>query len=83
MEAEKYPHTGRIEEDSIGECFVLVLVVFERRCIDEGYYLCLFGDYNDCSVPWEVLRGFRHPAGPFLAHQNGHTETPKESQNSE
>ena len=51
LEAEGYPHTGRIEEDSIGECFVSMLVELERRCIDEGYYLCLFGDYSGCVVP--------------------------------
>ena len=53
MEAEGYPHTSRTEENSTVECFISVSVVLERRCIDEGYYLCLFGDYNDCAVPWE------------------------------
>ena len=27
LEAEGYPHLGRMEEDSIGECFVSMLVV--------------------------------------------------------
>ena len=36
MEAEGYPHAGRTEEDSIGECFVLALVVIERRCAREN-----------------------------------------------
>ena len=53
MEVEGYPHTDTMEEDGIGECFVLVLVVLERRIIDEGYYLCLLGDYSGFAVPWE------------------------------
>ena len=55
MEAKGYPHTSRMEEDSISECFVSVLVVLERHCIDEVYYLGLFGDYSGYAVPLEVL----------------------------
>ena len=37
----------------MGECFISVLIVIERRHIDEWYYLCLFEDYNGCAVPLE------------------------------
>ena len=30
MEAEGYPHTGRMEKDSIGECFVSALIMREN-----------------------------------------------------
>ena len=42
-----------MKEDSIGECFVSMLVVLEGRFIDEGCYLCLFRDYSGCAVPSE------------------------------
>ena len=36
LEAEGYAHTGRTEEDSIGESFVSALAVIETRCIREN-----------------------------------------------
>ena len=53
MEAEGYPHTGRTEEDRIGECFISVLVVLEKSFTNEGCYLCLFGVYSRGAVPLE------------------------------
>ena len=36
MEVKGYPHTSRTEEDSIGEYFISVLIVIERRYIGEN-----------------------------------------------